>query len=152
MGSYQNVFVLFWKQRYWCFPRCFMIHIANVQIVSLNLFNFTLTQSDLRNTLKTALQPDRTLMALLMGLLDHNYSLVRAKALLTISLLGCLHPSWVLEACQLGLTSRKPRLPYDKDDEYVQRCLVALRHSFVQLLPTILAEVCVVCCVPLCHW
>lgn len=111
------------------------------QIVSFNLLNVTLSQPELRSPVRAQLQSDRALMADVMALLEHNYSLVRAKALVSVGLLARLHPSWVLEACQLNLPSRYQRLQADKDDEYVQRCLASLRHNIVQLLPSVLAEV-----------
>ncbi|GLI65982.1 hypothetical protein VaNZ11_009669 [Volvox africanus] len=113
---------------------------SKVQTAALNLLNLTLAQQDLSTRARASLAEERGLLPGLIALMDHSLPLIRAKAVVTVMLLGRLSPRWLLEACKAKLIPAVERLVRDKD-EYLARALAALRAEAACLVPAIAASI-----------
>eukprot|EP00741_Cyanophora_paradoxa_P004814 tig00000829_g4671.t1 len=110
-----------------------------VQQAAVNLLNYSLLDLNVRG--QAALSEDKTLLPIVMKLLEHSHPVLRAKALLSLLLLVRLSTKWLLVCCDLKLVPLVDRLVKDKDS-YVHQCALALLHQVSELVPSITRQIC----------
>eukprot|EP01116_Phalansterium_solitarium_P006147 TRINITY_DN18452_c0_g1_i1.p1 TRINITY_DN18452_c0_g1~~TRINITY_DN18452_c0_g1_i1.p1 ORF type:complete len:1283 (+),score=487.38 TRINITY_DN18452_c0_g1_i1:196-4044(+) len=123
-------------------PAALLEHVQDgnprVQQAFLNLVNLCLLDSPPK--IQDAIADDKMLLPALKSVLEHQSSVVRAKAVLTITLISRNHPLCFLQCCQNKCLLILDRISRDKEG-YVRHCVKAAHEGIQQLVLSITSRI-----------